>query len=306
MINLGIIDIDTSHPGSFIPILRSFKDVEVTAVLDYGDIWDEKYVNHFANEHNIPNIIMSFDEMFQHVDAVLVQSANWDCHIDRALPFIERGIPVLIDKPIVGSVKDVVRMKKIINKHSSIMFGGSSLLYSDNAVEFSNSITRDFSNIHAFGMGDIFNYGIHTVAIAQSLLGAGAKTVTYLQDEDHPSFRVDYIDERKLYLHLGMKTSYWSLLAQSQEQQYSVSVDSSNVYEPFIRKFIKILKGEVKYEKLFITLPLEASSILLAAKLSMEEKRTVEIDDLPESISFDGNEFLKEYRELRLNQWANK
>ncbi len=38
----------------------------------------------------------------------------------------------------------------------------------------------------------------------------------------------------------------------------------------------------------------------------MEEKRTVEIDDLPESISFDGNEFLKEYRELRLNQWANK
>ena len=73
-----------------------------------------------------------------------------------------------------------------------------------------------------------------------------------------------------------------------------------------LRKFIKILKGEVKYEKLFITLPLEASSILLAAKLSMEEKRTVEIDDLPESISFDGNEFLKEYRELRLNQWANK
>ena len=96
------------------------------------------------------------------------------------------------------------------------------------------------------------------------------------------------------------------MLAQSQEQQYSVSVDSSNVYEAFIRKFIKILKGEVKYEKLFITLPLEASSILLAAKLSMEEKRTVEIDDLPESISFDGNEFLKEYRELRLNQWANK
>ena len=59
MINLGIIDIDTSHPGSFIPILRSFKDVEVTAVLDSGDIWDEKYVKHFANEHNIPNIIMS-------------------------------------------------------------------------------------------------------------------------------------------------------------------------------------------------------------------------------------------------------
>ena len=84
MINLGIIDIDTSHPGSFIPILRSFNDVEVMAVLDSGDIWDEKYVNHFANEHNIPNIIMSFDEMFQHVDAVLVQSANWDCHIDRA------------------------------------------------------------------------------------------------------------------------------------------------------------------------------------------------------------------------------
>ena len=174
------------------------------------------------------------------------------------------------------------------------------------AVEFVNSTSRDFSTVHAFGMGDIFNYGIHTVAIAQTLLGAGAKFVTYLTDEDHPSFRIDFIDERKLYLHLGMKTNYWSLIAQTKEEQKSLTVDSSNIYQPFLRTFIKLLKGEIKYDKSFINLPLEASTILLGAKVAMEERRTIRLDDLPESTSFDGNQFIKEYRELRLKQWASR
>tara|TARA_B100000029_G_scaffold169802_1_gene166050 strand:+ start:4641 stop:5585 length:945 start_codon:yes stop_codon:yes gene_type:complete len=306
MINLGIIDIDTSHPGSFIPILRSFKDIEVTTVYDYGDIWDDKYVKHFASENKIPNVVKSIDEMLEKIDAVLIQGANWDRHLDRAIPFIEHDIPVLIDKPIVGSIEDVKKMKKIIDESSSVIFGGSSLLYSDDAVEFSNLITEEFSIIHAFGMGDVFNYGIHTVAIAQTILGSGAKTITYLKDEDHPSFRIEFFDERRLYLHLGMKTNYWSLLAQSQKEQYSLTVDTSNVYEAFLRKFVNILKDEEKYDKSYISLPLEASSILLGAKVAMEEQKTVEIDNLPDSVNFDGLEFMKEYRELRLKQWENR
>jgi hypothetical protein len=186
------------------------------------------------------------------------------------------------------------------------VFGGSSLLYADDAVQFVSSISGDFSTVHAFGMGDIFNYGVHTVAIGQTLLGTGAKTVTYLTDEDHPSFRIDFIDERKLYLHLGMKTNYWSLIAQTKEEQKSLTVDSSNIYQPFLRTFIKLLKGEIIYDKSFINIPLEASTILLGAKLAMEEKRPVDLDDLPESTSFDGSKFMKEYRELRLKQWANR
>ena len=92
----------------------------------------------------------------------------------------------------------------------------------------------------------------------------------------------------------------------TKEEQKSLTVDSSNIYQPFLRTFIKLLKGEIKYYKSFINLPLEASTILLGAKVAMEERRTIRLDDLPESTSFDGNQFIKEYRELRLKQWASR
>ena len=83
MLRIGIVDIDTSHPGSFIPILRSIKNVDITAVWDAGDIWDDSYVKDFAKEYNIQNVISDIEDMFEHVDAVMVKGANWDCHIDR-------------------------------------------------------------------------------------------------------------------------------------------------------------------------------------------------------------------------------
>lgn len=306
MLRIGIVDIDTSHPGSFIPILRSIKNVDITAVWDAGDIWDDSYVKDFAKEHKIQNVISDIEDMFEHVDAVMVQSANWDCHIDRSMPFIERGIPVLIDKPVVGSYKDIKRMKKIVREHSSIIFGGSSLLYQPDAIQFARSLSGEYSVVHAFGMGDIFNYGIHTVAIAQTLLGVGAKSIVYLNDDDHPSFRIDFISDKKLYLHLGLNMGYWSLVVHDKEEQKSLTIDTSNLYQPFLESFVSLLKNDKAYNKSFMGLPLEASTILLGAKLSMEEKRVIELSDLPDTTRFDGRRFLKEYRKLRLGQWRKR
>jgi predicted dehydrogenase len=44
------------------------------------------------------------------VDAVILHGAEWDRHVERATPFIEAGKPVLIDKPIVGKLRDAHRL----------------------------------------------------------------------------------------------------------------------------------------------------------------------------------------------------
>lgn len=41
MIRIGLVDLDTSHPGAFTRILRTMSGVEVTALWDGRDVWPE-------------------------------------------------------------------------------------------------------------------------------------------------------------------------------------------------------------------------------------------------------------------------
>jgi predicted dehydrogenase len=56
--------------------------------------------------------------MADKVDIGFIQSCNWDKHIDQAMPFIQKGKPVFIDKPIVGSMKDIERIEKLVGRRS--------------------------------------------------------------------------------------------------------------------------------------------------------------------------------------------
>src|SRR4051812_32668314 len=105
-LRIGLVDLDTSHPGTFVPILRDMGH-EVTAVYDGGTIYPEGYAEKFAGEHNIPNVCHSLADMIDLVDLAIIHSCDWDIHIERARPFVEAGKAVFIDKPMAGNVKDL-------------------------------------------------------------------------------------------------------------------------------------------------------------------------------------------------------
>ena len=45
--------------------------------------------------------------MAKNIDVAFIQSCDWDRHIELSKPFIDAGVPVFIDKPIVGNMHDV-------------------------------------------------------------------------------------------------------------------------------------------------------------------------------------------------------
>ena len=53
MIRLGMVDLCTSHPGSWIPIIKEMDAVEVVALHDDGGVRPEGYAPQFAQEHGI-------------------------------------------------------------------------------------------------------------------------------------------------------------------------------------------------------------------------------------------------------------
>ena len=126
MLKIGIADLDTSHPGRWVPILQEWNDVAVVACWDGGNVRPPGYAEQFAAEHNIPAAVPALTDLIPLVDVVFVQSCNWDLHAQRVRPFVEAGKGVYIDKPLAGNVADLLQLKEWVAQGADII-GGSSL-----------------------------------------------------------------------------------------------------------------------------------------------------------------------------------
>ena len=122
---IGLVDLDTSHPGSWLPILRALGH-EVIGVIDHGDVHPAGYATRFAAEHGIPRVFASLAETAEAVDCAIVHSCNWDTHVARTRPFIDASKAVLMDKPLAGTVADLRQLEAWAARGARIT-GGSSV-----------------------------------------------------------------------------------------------------------------------------------------------------------------------------------
>lgn len=77
----------------------------------------------------IPNISATIEDMVASVDAVLLARDDAENHVEMAMPFLEAGIPIFIDKPLAFSIKDAERMLAA-QKQQDQLFSCSSLRFS--------------------------------------------------------------------------------------------------------------------------------------------------------------------------------
>jgi hypothetical protein len=114
----------TSFPGDYLNDLA-----EVTAV------WTEDVVQSesIAKAAMIPRIVLKMDDLFE-LDGVLLARDDAERHLEMALPFLERGIPVFVDKPLALNLNEVHRMQAACVEDYQL-FSCSALRY---AREFQN------------------------------------------------------------------------------------------------------------------------------------------------------------------------
>ena len=148
MITIGGVSLDVSHPKAFASTLETYcMDMRYQYVCDPGFRTEEEG-NWFKNRFNLDAIVDTIDEMADKVDVGFIQSCNWDKHLDQAMPFIEKGKPVFIDKPIVGSMADIDRLRSLVAGGAKI--GASFASVTASAICFSclimYSIFRTFAS----------------------------------------------------------------------------------------------------------------------------------------------------------------
>ncbi|MBL8993108.1 MAG: Gfo/Idh/MocA family oxidoreductase [Spirochaetia bacterium] len=181
MIRIGCVNIDTSHPLGFSDVLSASGRGAYTAVFNDGFRGDDE-VAAFMKKNGIARRSQSLAAMAGEIDIAFIHAVNWDKHVEHAAPFVEKGIPVFIDKPAAGNLKDCLRLEAWEREGRTIL-GSSSLRYCAEVEAFKALPETERGEIlHVFGTCgvDEFNYGIHVVEAIGGILGPGARSVRFL------------------------------------------------------------------------------------------------------------------------------
>ena len=302
---LGMVDLDTSHPGSWLPILRDMGH-DVVCVHDGGTVYPEGYAAEFAAEHGITTVCETLEEMVGRVDAAIIHSCNWDLHVERARSFVEADVPVLLDKPIVGNVTDAQTLIEWAEA-GKVVTGGSSLRYCYESRDFLSKPEEERGTIHAAFAGcgvDEFNYGIHAYSHLFGIVGSGCASVRWLGTHVQDQFELVWKDGRRGILTVGETAwlpGYATVVTSKTVVQFQV--DNTRIYRALLEHELPILAGAAEPVPMRELLEPELAAIagLVSKKAGGTPVAPSEL--APGSAAYDGGAFATRYRRKRLPRY---
>jgi len=148
-LRLGIITVEP-HGWPWSEVLSRMPDIVLESAWDY----DLERARSFAQKYGIAHVAQDVTEMLGKVDAVLIAGGRrpptgdgiWgeepDDHLRLSRPFLEAGVPVLIDKPFADRIEDAVEMVRLARRYRTPLMSCSAMRY-DSEVQSLREIVAD-------------------------------------------------------------------------------------------------------------------------------------------------------------------
>ena len=193
----GIIGLTTSHVIAFTGTLNdpeaegAIADVVVTAGYPGGMADNPSSIDRvegFTQKLRDQGITIyeTIEEMLPHVDVILLESVDGRPHLEQAKPVIAAGKPLFIDKPMAGSLADVIEIFRLAEEANVPCFSSSSLRYASGFQKMRNdSPIGEIVGCDAYSPcsleehhPDLFWYGVHGCEILFTIMGQGCETVS--------------------------------------------------------------------------------------------------------------------------------
>lgn len=308
---LGLVGLCTSHPSAWLPIIRQMVkdnkiDVEVMAAWDSGETREAGFAQTFCKEFDIPVAVKNLEEMVDKVDGVIVHTTNWDRHLEHARPFVKAGKAVVIDKPIVGNMKDAAVFLDWVKQGKRIT-GGSSMRFAPQVRDFLAIPEEERGKIHCayacIGVDD-FNYGIHGYAIISALMGPGVQSVRHIGASAQKHVKITWSNGNVALLTVGKSAWLPSTLTVVTDRKVEHVVATGGFYHSFLEGVLPYITGKTDTPPLTMEEILEPELTAMAAKMSWQNNgQEIFLTDLPSDYpGYDGTQFALEYRRARMGQ----
>jgi hypothetical protein len=193
---VGIIGLDTSHSPAFTrefnapdagPELFGYR---VVAAYPHGsrDIGSSVSRIPAYTEEVVKmgvRIVDSLEALLGACDVVLLNTNDGRLHLEQALPVIEAGKRMFIDKPMTASLKDAITIFSEANRLNVPVFSCSSLRYTENVQKVALGEYGKISGATTWSPAtlekthpDLFWYGIHGVEMLVAAMGKGCVSVS--------------------------------------------------------------------------------------------------------------------------------
>lgn len=250
-------------------------------------VWDADRgkAEKFASILGVEVVAKSPTAMIGEVDAILLAETSEDGrdHASLALPFLEAGIPIFVDKPFSNNLPDARKMVETAQKVGGPLMSSSLLRYVKAVEEIRGAEgLGEIRHIVGSGPGHTLVYGIHTCEFILAISGGGVESVHNQGHKDLDLVFLRYCDGKTAVMQILRNsptefriTVYGSKGIESREVPYLLyRYGAARMMQQFV-KMIDTRQPPIPYED-----TLEILRILLATQLSLSEGREVRLSEL--------------------------
>lgn len=204
-VRIGLIGLDTSHVIAFTQLLNAparpdhVPGGRVVAAFKGGspDLEAsrsrvEEYTRELRDKWGV-QLVDSIEALCAQVDAVMLESVDGRPHLAQARPVLRARKPLFIDKPMAGSLRDVIEIFRLARETGTPCWSSSSLRFYPGLVELRQTDVGAIRGAVSTGPAplephhpDLFWYGIHPTEALFAVLGTGCERVvrTHTLDTD--------------------------------------------------------------------------------------------------------------------------
>lgn len=207
---IGIIGAENSHTAAIAKIINVEEKVRGFSV-DY--LWGETeaFARKAAKEGRIGTIVKTPGQMLGKVDAVIVDHRHPRFHLKAVVPFIEKGLPVFVDKPFCFRSDEGKEFLKAAKKFKAPVTSFSTIVLRKSFSRFRRRLSG-LGTVLAGGTygpcdpkspyGGIFFYGIHSVEMALAAFGYDVSSVNVVKSSNGAAGLLSYPSGLTVSLHL--------------------------------------------------------------------------------------------------------
>jgi len=269
MYRIGIIGTENSHAMAFAKIINLpspltgkllYPDAKVVGV--YGP--DKSTAQPIVDEAKAEFVAECPEEFFGKVDAMLITNRKGSLHAGYAMPFIEKGLPLFIDKPFTSCVKEANALVEAAKKSGSKLSGGSGVKLAYDVLMLQNSVrnlvasgdmvsgSMNFAADPESEYDGFYFYSPHLTEMALTVFGHDVRSV-FTRDNDGSRISIWRYDDFDVSLHYSKNTPASSAVIYSKTGNIMRNIDVSMIYSHEVEHFIHMLRtGEMpeSYESL--------------------------------------------------------
>ena len=275
MIRTGIIgySVGNGHPFSFSAIVNGYDDEKFAAAgwpvihnylrqqgpdrFGIGDTritcaWtqDPAMTAALCAACRIDKACANLTEMLKQVDAVIVARDDWEWHAELAMPFLDAGVAVFVDKPLSLDDRDLSRFQPFLRSGKLMSCSGLRYAAELDALRIPPAQWEIGSPklFVATVLNDIEKYGIHMIDAVASLHPAWGHAISVDRLEvPHQAWRIELSDGVPMLLHcLGAvgKTFHLSVFGERGHRHFDLH-DNFSAFRRTLETFFTMVRTGV-------------------------------------------------------------